>query len=590
MAAGAVALSRQQAIALQARSRVRPTDPAWPSEAAWQQLRTAVHGRLTPLHSPFAACMADPESPACQELLRNIKNPYYIQDHPALTQTLGWVDGWCSQPSAYVVTPESAADISAAVDFARVNNVRLVVKGGGHSYMGNSNAPDSLLIWTRNLQGITPHERFVPQGAPPDFSPQRAVTLGAGAIWQQAYDAVTTRAGAYVQGGGCTTVGVAGLIQGGGFGSYSKYFGLAAAGLLEAEVVTADGAILTVNAYQHPDLFWALKGGGGGTFAVVSQMTVRVHDLPEFCGRASLTVKASSDQAFALLLGRFVELYRKRLFNPHWGETVTFTPGNVLHITMHQIGLTEQEARQPWQPFLAWIARNSPLFTVQEPFHLVTLPTRRAWDPAWDRQTHQNAFSTDPRPGSSPNNIWWTGDTGQVSFVLWAYDSLWLPATLLQPDQQPKLVDTLLAASRQSAITLHFNKGLAGAPPAVLREARDTAMNPAVCDAFALVITGQFQGPAYPGIRGHEPDIAGARKGAATIQHTMKILRSAVPGGGSYISEASFFDPDYRLASWGPNYGRLARIKQRYDPDGLFFVHHGIGSEQWSADGFTRRD
>ena len=72
-------------------------------------------------------------------------------------------------------------------------------------------------------------------------------------------------AGRYVQGGGCTTVGVAGLVQGGGFGSFSKAFGTAAASLLEAQIVTADGKVRVANAVQEPDLFWALKGGGGGT-------------------------------------------------------------------------------------------------------------------------------------------------------------------------------------------------------------------------------------------------------------------------------------------------------------------------------------
>src|SRR6266567_8885374 len=98
----------------------------------------------------------------------------------------------------------------------------------------------------------------------------------------QAYDAVTTKAGRYVQGGGCTTVGVAGLVQSGGFGSFSKNYGTAAASLLEAEVVTADGKVRIANACTNSDLFWALKGGGGGSFAVVSKMTLRVHDLPDF--------------------------------------------------------------------------------------------------------------------------------------------------------------------------------------------------------------------------------------------------------------------------------------------------------------------
>jgi FAD/FMN-containing dehydrogenase len=79
-------------------------------------------------------------------------------------------------------------------------------------------------------------------------------------------DVVSVQNGRYVQGGGCTTVGVAGLVQSGGFGSFSKHYGTAAAGLLEAEVVTADGKVCVANACTNADLFWALKGGGGGTF------------------------------------------------------------------------------------------------------------------------------------------------------------------------------------------------------------------------------------------------------------------------------------------------------------------------------------
>ena len=90
---------------------------------------------------------------------------------------------------------------------------------------------------------ITLHETFVGEGCEGKAQPQPAVSIGAGGIWGHAYEEVTTTGGRYVQGGGCMTVGVAGLILGGGFGSFSKAFGLAAAYLLEAEVVTADGEV-----------------------------------------------------------------------------------------------------------------------------------------------------------------------------------------------------------------------------------------------------------------------------------------------------------------------------------------------------------
>jgi FAD/FMN-containing dehydrogenase len=181
---------------------------------------------LIPVKFPLSLLKTDPEDATAKRLWENLNNPYYIGDQPGLTQTLGWVDAWATKPSVYAVVARNAHDIAAAVNFARENDLRLVVKGGGHSYQGTSNAPDSLLIWTRRMNDIAMHTAFVPQGCEHILQPQPAVTLGAGTIWMQAYDAVTTKGGKYVQGGGCATIGVAGLIQSGGFGSFSKHYGL----------------------------------------------------------------------------------------------------------------------------------------------------------------------------------------------------------------------------------------------------------------------------------------------------------------------------------------------------------------------------
>src|SRR5262249_35969104 len=162
-------------------------------------------------------------------------------DQVGLTQSLGWVGAWTSEPSVNAVAAKTTQDVVAAVNFARTNNLRLVVKGGGHSYQGTSNAADSLLIWTRHMNAIVTHDAFVGAGWEARAGPQPATSIGAGAIWAHVYNEVTTKGGRYVQGGGCMTVGVVGLILGGGFGSYSKAYGLAAASLIEAEVVTADG-------------------------------------------------------------------------------------------------------------------------------------------------------------------------------------------------------------------------------------------------------------------------------------------------------------------------------------------------------------
>ena len=136
-----------------------------------------------------------------------MRNPYFISENPALTETSGWVDAWNSRPSAYAVKVQSTADVVAAVNFARENNLRLVIKGGGHSYQGTSDAPDSLLIWTREMNGITLHDAFVPGGCDATDAPQPAVTIEAGARWLAVYDAVTRRSGRYVQGCGCARMG-----------------------------------------------------------------------------------------------------------------------------------------------------------------------------------------------------------------------------------------------------------------------------------------------------------------------------------------------------------------------------------------------
>src|SRR5204863_3975926 len=115
-------------------ARVRPGDAGWPSDTAWEGLGRAVGGRLRRVRSPLDACAAAPSSAACAGLFRTLENPYAIGDDVALTQTLAWIGAWTSRPSTYAVAAESTDDVVAAIGFARAHGLRLVVKGGGHSY------------------------------------------------------------------------------------------------------------------------------------------------------------------------------------------------------------------------------------------------------------------------------------------------------------------------------------------------------------------------------------------------------------------------------------------------------------------------
>ena len=568
--------------------RVRPADPAWPSPAAWEGLRRRVGGNLLQPRPLFADCRTSPKGQACQDAVKYLGDPYYIGDQPGGTQVSGWLDAWSPAMSAYAVAARKASDVIAAVDFARTHDLRVAVKGGGHSYQGTSNALDSLLIWTRAMNAIALHDAFVGQGCAGKIAPTPAVTVGAGAMWIDAYNAVTTQAGRYVQGGGCATVGVAGLIQSGGFGSFSKRFGLASASLLEADIVTADGALRTVNACKDPDLFWALKGGGGGSLGVVTRVTLRTYDLPAWFGGASATIKAASDDAFRRLIGAFMAFYAQTLFNPHWGESVSIQPDNRLKISMVCAGLNPAEAVAVWRPFFAWVAASPGDFSLADKPDAGSDPARDWWDVEARRKRGSTSMISDKRPGAPADHAWWAGDQAQVGAFLYGYDSLWLPAALLEGEQRARLADGLVAASRHAAVMLHFNKGLAGAPPEAIEAAGRTAVNPAVLSSFALAIVADGGPARYPALGLAPLDQAHARATARAIDAAMVPLRPLAPAGGSYLSESNYFNTDWRAAYWGSNYPRLRRVKARYDPEGLFTVHHGIGSEAWSPDGFSR--
>lgn len=543
------------------------------SDIDWDVLAEQLDGRLLAPQWPLADCQVDPAGQPCADFFSSAKNPYYLGDNPALTQSLGWVDAWVSEPSDRVVEATSAADVAAAVRFASASGIKLVVKGGGHSYKGGSNAAGSLLIWTRRLNDIEIHDGFTPSGGVEE--PVPAVSVGAGAIWGDVYKEVCAGAGRYVQGGGCLTVGVAGLVQSGGFGSLSKAFGTAAAHLLEAEVVTADGDIRVVNAWQDAELFFALKGGGGGTFGVVTRVTLRTHEMPSTTGVVFADVAAYSDQAYRVLVERMVAFYADALFSPHWGEQFAVRPDNVLRISMMCQGLSQEEVEAAWAPFWSWVDERPDDYLVNNPM-VVVLEGRLLWDPSF-LKTLPGIVETDDQPGADQDRIYWASNREESGQFLHGYSSVWVPSAALDPAARERLASGLFEGSRHWAISLHTNKGLAGSPDAIRQAVlTETATNPVVTESFALAICGADGGPAYPGVAGFEPDVAAARDHAQRIRRAMAMLKRNTGAKGAYVSESDYFETEWQEAFWGENYPRLKAAKARYDPEDLFTVHHGV--------------
>jgi len=552
----------------------RNEPPGWPREAAWEDLREQVRGRLVPVESPLVACTREARADACRTALKQMENPFYLEELAGATQTTGWLDAWTAQTSPYAVAAETPDDVVAAVDFARRNGVRLVVKGTGHDYLGRSNAKNSLLIWTHRMRNVRVHDSFEPEGGNGPGVP--AVSVEAGTRWLEAYAAVTNQHGRYVQGGGCTSVGAAGgFTLGGGFGALSKRYGSAAGSMIEAEVVTADGQRRIANDFQNSDLFWALRGGGGGTFGIVTRVTLLTHEMPTRIGGLNGRIRATSDDAFRALLATFARFYAKKLNNPSWGENVTLTPENELKLSLAFIDLSETEARETWKPFEAWLAKRPGDYSVE--LDSLVLPFRDLWNLDFWLANAPEMVRADPRPGQPEGQFWWQSNQKAVSEYIYDYQSRWLPLRLFAEPE--KLAETLFAASRHWEFSLYVNKGLAGAPPEALERDRRTCINPAVFDAAGWILMMGSEANVFPHLSGREPDREKAREVAERVSAGMKIIRDATPGAGTYSNEADYHEPDWQRAFWGENYPKLLSIKKKYDPQNLFRTHHSVGSE-----------
>ncbi|MBE1497196.1 FAD/FMN-containing dehydrogenase [Amycolatopsis lexingtonensis] len=457
--------------------------------------------------------MTSTADPTLESLRARLSGAVLTAGDPGYDLARSVWNGEIDRRPAVVVRPAGAADVAAALAYAREAALDVSVRGGGHNYGGAAVVDGGLCLDLSSLDAIT-----VDPAA-------RTARVGGGATWAQ-LDAATQEHALAVPGGTISHTGVGGLTLGGGFGWLTGKHGLSCDNLLSAEVVTADGEVLRASADEHPDLFWALRGGGGN-FGVVTEFEFRLHPVGPIVhlglffwgledGTAALRQAREVLETLPGEMGALVAGLNAPPA-PFVPEAHHFRPGYALMIA----GFAGEE--QHAEAVRAARSGPAPLFEFVSPIPYVEL--QRMLDDAapWGILAYEKATYAD-------------GFTDEVIEVI--------------ADFLPR------KASPMSIMPIFSMRG---------------AFTEVAADATA------FGGPRRESILINIDSLA-AEPGPFAVDRawvrefwTALVPHSSNPAG--YVNFMAEYEEDRVRTSYGPaKYARLARIKAQYDPRNVF--HH----------------
>lgn len=426
-------------------------------------------------------------------------------DDPGYDEVRQVHNGLIDKRPALIARCRSTADVAASVTLAREEGLELSVRGGGHNVAGRAVTDGGIMVDLALMKDIR-----VDAAA-------RTVHAGAGVTWGE-LDAATHEHGLVVPGGVVSSTGIAGLTLGGGLGWTQGRFGLTIDNLLAAEVVTADGVVLEVGADEHPDLFWALRGGGGN-FGVVTRFTYRAHPLSTVLGGL---VAYPAGEA-----GQVLDVYR----------SVADGATDALSV---QAGLlhTPDDAAAPVAAIPVCHSGDDPVQAEAEVAPLRAAGTVLA--DGIDRIPYptMNA-STDPLFPRGARNYWKQAFVDEIS------------------DDIIELLRDAFAAcpSKMSALVIEPLHGVAA------RVDPEATAFPYRHEGFAVLLTGQW--------RDQGDDAANI----SWVRDTFEALQPHL-GDRRYINYMD--DDDSARTAYGRHYDRLVEIKRRYDPDNVFRLNQNI--------------
>ncbi|KAJ7591558.1 FAD-binding domain-containing protein [Mycena floridula] len=430
-----------------------------------------------------------------------------------LSNTSSVAQGICQQgsvPPLYIEI-ESAADVQKAFAFSKSTGINLVVKNTGHDYAGRSAGPGTLALWTHGLQSVNFTEKFVTSGCKADPIP--AVTVGSGVTHGTMYQ-LSEQLNITLPGGGDATVGaVGGYLQGGGHSALTNAFGLAVDRVLEIEVVTPDGQVLTANKCQNTDLFFALRGGGG-VFGVVLKVTMKA--LPKFTMTTAQATFATNltTQAAAFMVNNTLSY-----MDQGWSGYIA--PGSVILTTPLQ---TVDQASKSTATLKAFIESIGGTMTLTS-------------DPSYPA-----FFNRVLAPVGVPVGLSFVTSSRLISTSLFK--------TTVGRSSLVQGLSKVFAVPDTSTIVFmvapHFFKDDGGT---------------SVTDAWRTSLWHVTTSTVLPS--------SGGVPIYQKLHTTMDILRKVSPDSGAYINESDVYEPDFTKSFWGKNYDRLVSLKRKYDPNHL---------------------
>ncbi|KAI1098424.1 FAD-binding domain-containing protein [Jackrogersella minutella] len=546
--------------------KVFPGDEAWPSVAEWAQLNETIDGALLKPKPSAAACYQglDFDETECMFLLTNATSSHYWLDDPlvALTQ---WSQGstcpLASNPSGnctrggfpeYVVNVTSVKHIQAAVNFARNKQIRLIIKNTGHDFGGRSIGAGSLSIWTHHLKQM----ELIPEYTLGPYNGM-AVHLGVGVESWEEHNFMAANDITFVSPGCGTVGGVGGWMSSGGHTTIVSTFGLGADQVLSLGVVTASGEFVTADPFTNSDLFYAIRGGGGATYGVVTSAIFKAYP-PVNITSSSLNLMLSVPSNTS---------------NPPPGSTTdgdTFWQGVGAY---YRFAAKVLDAGGYGFSYIYPGANNTFRFTTSSSF-LSSTPAEvfNFMQPLYDDLNRIGINLTNPTslftstygsPGSGRGPA--PGNTRYRSRLLprenWEDDALW--------NRTMRAIRTATEAGFDNDFYFH---GTLASPTAAAAgwPGSEAAVNPA-----------WRNNRMHAMLMDDAPQQSTARDDM--FRAYMDLLREASPGAGSYMNEGDPGEPDWQQAFYGTNYPRLLGIKRARDPWGLFWAPTTVGSEAWAV-------